>query len=207
MNHPLIKQIDALLPQTQCELCTYQGCLPYAKAIVEDGEAIDLCLPGGVRVLADLGDILSQDVSALKSEMLNKQKLPSVVSVREAECIGCTKCITACPVDAILGAPKKMHTVITDACNGCELCIPPCPVDCIDVELLSPRSVAEELSLVAQSRHRFEERKQRIYLKQQQERNQHQLAKKSAGEKTAAARRKAIEELMQRKKINNCTVL
>jgi Na+-translocating ferredoxin:NAD+ oxidoreductase subunit B len=202
MTQHLIKQVDSLLPQTQCELCTYKGCLPYAKAMVEDGESIDLCLPGGVRVLETLGEFFDKDVSLLKPEMVEKQKQASVVSVRESECIGCTKCIQACPVDAIVGAPKKMHTVITDACNGCELCIPPCPVDCIDIESVPPRLIDEELSLVAQSRQRFEARKQRIELQQQRERNQHLLAKKSAGEKTAAARRKAIEEIMQRKKNN-----
>ena len=107
MTESMIQQIDRLLPQTQCELCTHKGCMPYARAIVEQGEAIDKCLPGGVRVLRDLGQLLQQDVSSLEGPMREKQKMPSVASVREAECIGCTKCIQACPVDAIIGAPKK----------------------------------------------------------------------------------------------------
>jgi len=202
MSETLIKQVDALLPQTQCELCTYKGCLPYAKAIVEDGEAIDLCLPGGVRVLEDLGDLFAKDVSALKPGMELKQKSPSVATIREAECIGCTKCIQACPVDAIVGAAKRMHTVITDACNGCELCLPPCPVDCIDITVLPVRDQQKDIDFAAQSRKRFDERNRRIQSGAQRA-QQHLLAKKSAEQKAVSARQQAIAEILQRKKKTN----
>lgn len=139
----LVQSIDALLPQTQCGLCGHRdGCLPYAQSIAE-GEDANKCIPGG------------QPVANALATLLNRSKLPAEESVwpiqadgrpqrmkamiREDECIGCTKCISACPVDAIIGSGKLMHTVLTDLCTGCELCIPPCPVDCIDlVEDLQP---------------------------------------------------------------------
>jgi len=139
----LVQSIDALLPQTQCGLCGHRdGCLPYAQSIAE-GEDANKCVPGG------------QPVADALAALLNRSKLPAEESVwpiqadgrpqrmkaiiREDECIGCTKCISACPVDAIIGSGKLMHTVLTDLCTGCELCIPPCPVDCIDlVEDLQP---------------------------------------------------------------------
>lgn len=139
MNSPisLVQSIDALLPQTQCGLCGHRdGCLPYAQSIAE-GEDANKCVPGG------------QPVADALAVLLNRSKLPAEESVwpvqadgrpqrmkaviREDECIGCTKCISACPVDAIIGSGKLMHTILTDLCTGCELCIPPCPVDCIDL--------------------------------------------------------------------------
>src|SRR6185312_13123184 len=130
------KQIDALLPQTQCGLCTYKGCMPYAEALAADQAEINLCPPGGVDGLLALATLLQKDPQPFLNEMVQKAKLPSVAVIREAECIGCTKCIQACPVDAILGTGKQMHTVITDECTGCELCVAPCPVDCIDIHVL-----------------------------------------------------------------------
>ncbi len=133
----MIRQIDALLPQTQCGLCGHRdGCLPYAQAIAE-GEATNKCIPGGQPVADALAKLL--DRGALKAEESvwpiqadgRPQRMKAVI--REDECIGCTKCISACPVDAIIGSGKLMHTVLTDLCTGCELCIPPCPVDCIDL--------------------------------------------------------------------------
>ncbi|ERS91891.1 RnfABCDGE type electron transport complex subunit B [Halomonas sp. PBN3] len=123
-----IEAIDALLPQTQCGKCGFDGCLPYAEAIAE-GEPINRCPPGGERTLARLAELTGQPVQPLAEPAQS----PLAAVIREAECIGCTKCIQACPVDAILGAAKRMHTVITDECTGCELCVAPCPVDCIDL--------------------------------------------------------------------------
>lgn len=133
----LIQQIDALLPQTQCGLCGHRdGCLPYAKAIAE-GEDANKCVPGGQPVADALANLLQREtlsaepsVWAIQSDG-RPQRMKAVI--REDECIGCTKCISACPVDAIIGSGKLMHTVLTDLCTGCELCIPPCPVDCIDL--------------------------------------------------------------------------
>jgi len=123
-----IEAIDALLPQTQCGKCGFDGCLPYAEAIA-DGEPINRCPPGGERTLVQLAALTGQP----ERPLAEPAQSPLAAVIREAECIGCTKCIQACPVDAILGAAKRMHTVITDECTGCELCVAPCPVDCIDL--------------------------------------------------------------------------
>lgn len=139
----LIQHVDALLPQTQCGLCGHRdGCLPYAKSIVE-GEAANKCVPGGQPVADAIAQLIGrpslqaeQSVWPIQSDG-RPQRMKAII--REDECIGCTKCISACPVDAIIGSGKLMHTVLTDLCTGCELCIPPCPVDCIDlVEDLNP---------------------------------------------------------------------
>jgi len=129
---PLVDQIDALLPQTQCGQCTYPGCRPYATAIAKGEADINQCPPGGETTIQALADLLDRDPKPLNPEHgVIKPKMVAVID--EPVCIGCTLCIQACPVDAILGAPKQMHTVIAEECTGCELCIPPCPVDCIDM--------------------------------------------------------------------------
>jgi len=129
---PLVDQIDALLPQTQCGQCTYPGCRPYAQAIAKGEADINQCPPGGEVTIQALADLLDRDPKPLNPEHgVIKPKMVAVID--EPVCIGCTLCIQACPVDAILGAAKQMHTVIAEECTGCELCIPPCPVDCIDM--------------------------------------------------------------------------
>lgn len=130
--------IDAVLPQTQCGLCGFGGCMPYAEALIYENADINLCPPGGIPVLNKLGKLLERDPSPYENEMRAKAKPKLLAVVRESECIGCTKCIQACPVDAILGSAKSMHTVISDECTGCELCVPPCPVDCIDLVEVEP---------------------------------------------------------------------
>ncbi len=130
-----IARINAMLPQTQCGYCGYAGCRPYAKAIL-GGEAINKCPPGGAATIARLASLLDQPVQTLDPAHGEFREL-TVARIREAECIGCTKCIQACPVDAILGAAKLMHTVIAVECSGCDLCVDPCPVDCIDMEPVS----------------------------------------------------------------------
>ena len=124
---PVVDQIDKLLPQTQCGQCGYPGCRPYAEAIAGGDVEINLCPPGGETVMISLADLLDREPVALEQE----EKRPSVARIDEQTCIGCTLCIQACPVDAILGSAKQMHTVIARECTGCELCLPPCPVDCI----------------------------------------------------------------------------
>lgn len=133
----LITLLDASLPQTQCGLCGHPaGCLPYATAMA-NGASADGCVPGGQPVADQLAKILQRDpLPAQPSQWPNAadgrpQRMKAII--REDECIGCTKCITACPVDAIIGAGKMMHSILNDLCTGCELCIPPCPVDCIDL--------------------------------------------------------------------------
>ncbi|ACR12813.1 electron transport complex subunit RsxB [Teredinibacter turnerae] len=129
---PLVDQIDELLPQTQCGQCGYPGCRPYAQAIV-GGDAINKCPPGGHTTIAALANLLDVDAPDLDSEHGEASDVKKVAFIREDECIGCTKCIQACPVDAILGAAKQMHTVIGSECTGCDLCVEPCPVDCIEM--------------------------------------------------------------------------
>ncbi len=128
---PIVEQIDKLLPQTQCGQCGYPGCKPYAEAI-SNGDAINKCPPGGQSTIEALADLLDREVIPLDAEH-GEEKPKTVAYIREDECIGCTKCIQACPVDAILGAAKQMHTVIVSECTGCDLCVEPCPVDCIDM--------------------------------------------------------------------------
>lgn len=130
-GNPVVDQIDGMLPQTQCGQCGYPGCRPYAEAISE-GDAINKCPPGGQSTVEALADLL--DLEALPLEGgVEEEPVKTVAYIREDECIGCTKCIQACPVDAILGAAKLMHTVIESECTGCDLCVEPCPVDCIDM--------------------------------------------------------------------------
>lgn len=130
-GNPLVDSIDALLPQTQCGQCGHPGCKPYAEAIA-NGEAINRCPPGGQETVDRLANLLGVESLPLDAdETTADQDLVAVII--EEECIGCTKCIQACPVDAIIGAAKLMHTVIVDDCTGCDLCVDPCPVDCIDM--------------------------------------------------------------------------
>lgn len=129
----LIQRIDALLPQTQCGKCGHPGCKPYAEGIAQ-GEAINKCPPGGQETIAGLAQLLK--VPVLELDATRGEAPAQVAYIREAECIGCTKCIQACPVDAIVGAAKLMHTVIIDECTGCDLCVAPCPVDCIEMHPL-----------------------------------------------------------------------
>lgn len=124
------ERIDALLPQTQCGECGYPGCLPYADAIARGEAFINQCPPGGEATVRALADLLGEEVLPLDPAR-GVTGGPQIVRIDESLCIGCVKCIQACPVDAIVGAPKQMHTVIAAACTGCALCIPPCPVDCI----------------------------------------------------------------------------
>ena len=135
-GNPLVEQIDALLPQTQCGQCGFPGCHPYAASIV-DGDAINKCPPGGESTIKALADLLGVEPQPLDAEH-GVEQARRIAVIREDECIGCTKCIQACPVDAILGAAKHMHTVIESECTGCDLCVEPCPVDCIDMITVEP---------------------------------------------------------------------
>ena len=129
-GNPLIEKIDAILPQTQCGQCGYPGCKPYATAIAEGEADINLCPPGGQEGVQRLADLLGREVKPLNAEEKPKQ----VAIIDEQTCIGCTLCIQACPVDAIVGAAKQMHTIVEPLCTGCELCVKPCPVECIRME-------------------------------------------------------------------------
>lgn len=126
----IVDQIDAILPQTQCGQCGFPGCRPYAEAIARGEADINQCAPGGEAGIQALADLLGRDPKPLNPEH-GEIKPKMVAVIDEQVCIGCTLCIQACPVDAILGAAKQLHTVIESECTGCELCVPPCPVDCI----------------------------------------------------------------------------
>lgn len=163
MSRHLVDKIDALLPQTQCGLCGYGGCMPYAKALANKEAPINLCPPGGINTLQALGSLLNQDASPFLAEMTQKAKPLRQAVIREEACIGCTKCIKACPVDAIIGSAKQMHTVIASECTGCELCIAPCPVDCIDmVTIEEPPSEIMQKTKRDLARNRFNGREKRL---------------------------------------------
>ncbi|UVL13126.1 electron transport complex subunit RsxB [Pseudomonas atacamensis] len=174
----LLQRIDALLPQTQCGKCGHPGCKPYAQGII-DGEPINKCPPGGEETIAALAELLK--IPVLELDISRGPAPPQVAFIREAECIGCTKCIQACPVDAIVGAAKLMHTVLIDECTGCDLCVAPCPVDCIEMHPLPANTIPvvgglafdlEEQRARAikrdHARQRFERRNQRLLREEQQ---------------------------------------
>lgn len=193
------EQIDALLPQTQCGLCGYKGCMPYAQAIAFNNAPIHLCPPGGLKTLQALGELLQQDYRPYLSEMTEKAKPPLVANIREPECIGCTKCIQACPVDAIIGAAKQMHSILSDVCTGCELCIPPCPVDCIDMLAITPPSerVAEEKA--NQSRQRFIARETRLAREKHETKSELSIRNRKAYITDAIKRAKNRKQFMNNK--------
>lgn len=181
------EEIDAILPQTQCGLCGHGGCMPYAEALIYEGAEINLCPPGGIPVLHELGKLLQKDPTVYENEMREKTKQAQLAIIREAECIGCTKCIQVCPVDAILGSAKSMHTVISDECTGCELCIPACPVDCMEM-------IPAEVDLINKAgkfRERFQARESRLSIEKQK----NELAKHQA---TSKEKQAYIQAALQR---------
>lgn len=194
----LIQRIDALLPQTQCGKCGHPGCKPYAEGIA-DGEPINKCPPGGSETIAALADLLQ--VPVLELDISRGSAPAQIAYIREAECIGCTKCIQACPVDAIVGAAKLMHTVIIDECTGCDLCVAPCPVDCIEMRPLPLATVLpivgglafsldEQRARAAKRNHarrRFEQRNARLQREEQQKLAERQARAQKATQPTAVS--------------------
>ena len=160
MTADLAARIDALLPQTQCTRCGFDGCRPYAEAIASGSADIDQCPPGGEAGITALARLLARAAKPLNEAAHGAYRAPQVAVVDEDICIGCTKCIQACPVDAIVGASKRMHTVIESWCTGCELCIPPCPVDCITLMPMQALPPAD------MSRSRHDSRQQRLQREQ-----------------------------------------
>jgi electron transport complex protein RnfB len=156
----LADRIDALLPQTQCEKCGFHGCRPYAEAIARGEAQINQCPPGGAAGIRKLADLLGREPLPLNPEH-GVEKPRTLARIAEADCIGCTKCIQACPVDAIVGAAKLMHTVIADDCTGCELCVPACPVDCIVLDPM-PLAQVEDPLHADKARTHFRRREERL---------------------------------------------
>ncbi|MDO8953428.1 MAG: RnfABCDGE type electron transport complex subunit B [Gammaproteobacteria bacterium] len=192
-----IQAIDALLPQTQCTRCGFPDCLAYAKAI-STGTPHNQCPPGGTRVIAELSQLLNRPILTLNpSNGVEAQKM--LAFIREEECIGCTKCIQACPVDAIIGAAKQMHTVITDECTGCMLCVEPCPVDCIDLTETKP----DALDKADHYRQRHYARLERLEGLELVSKTKHQALKKASAptvDNSAEAKKAYIAEALLRAK-------
>ena len=154
--------LDALLPQTQCTRCGYPSCRDYAEAMSSGAAPINQCPPGGTETIIALAALTGRAVEPLNKDN-GLEHAPTVAFIDEDRCIGCTKCLPPCPVDAIVGARQRMHTVIADVCTGCELCVAPCPVDCIVmIPLLASPLPALQLPDAARSRERFLARNQRI---------------------------------------------
>lgn len=195
-----VKEIDALLPQTQCGECDYAGCLPYAEALAQGTASINKCPPGGQATVKALGALLQIDSRPYTDEALAKTRAPSVALIREAECIGCTKCIKACPVDAIIGSGKLMHAVIAHECTGCGLCVAPCPVDCIEMVTLEAPDYNPALA-----RQRFNAKQTRLlrdeHEKQQAYREKRLLALQSANQaQDTQAKQDYIQQALARVK-------
>jgi len=156
----LVERIDALLPQTQCAKCGYPACRPYAEAIARGEAEINQCPPGGDAAIRELAALLGRETKPLNLRHGIEQPR-RVALIDEARCIGCTLCIQACPVDAIVGAPKLMHTVVTELCSGCDLCVTPCPVDCIDMVPATGDDATWDRARADAARERFERRRSR----------------------------------------------
>jgi len=161
--------------------------MPYAEALAKNEAEINLCPPGGIEGLFAIAKLLNKDASPFVPAMEQKTKSPSIAVIREAECIGCTKCIQACPVDAILGTAKQMHTVISAECTGCELCIAPCPVDCIDMMVLPQIDHPTKTQRAKQYRHRYHARELRL----QQQKQTQPMATRTNEKTTSAEDKKA----------------
>lgn len=206
------EQIDALLPQTQCTRCGYDGCRPYAEAIA-DGEAdINRCPPGGEHTMRRLVELTGKAAKPIDPEC-GEVPQPLVAFIREDECIGCTRCIQVCPTDAIVGAAKQMHTVIADECTGCELCVPACPVDCIDMPAAAtgegqvqwPPESDDDTERATRARRRFDARnarleRQRAEKAAQRARRKAALREKNAQTSQTGARKDEISSAIARAK-------
>jgi electron transport complex protein RnfB len=196
----LAAKVDTLLPQTQCTKCGFAGCMPYAEAIVSGTADINQCPPGGEAGVRKLAALLAREPKPLNPAN-GVERLRAVARIDEARCIGCTLCIQACPVDAIVGAAKRMHTVIAALCTGCDLCLPPCPVDCIDMLPLPKAQAAWTETMAKAARERFQLRRLRL-ARDQAERTERVARKveEKSGQSIPAAKQAAILAAVERAK-------
>ena len=194
----LAQRIDWILPQTQCRECGYSGCMPYAEALAEGSADSNLCAPGGHAVAVDIAGLLGRTV--LEPAKIQQ---PALAWIDETACIGCTACIRACPVDAIFGATKQMHTVIAEECTGCGLCIPPCPVDCIHMQpvtneflpqahYLSDNRSNERFAAAGHARVRYRRRTHRLAQAEAAKQAQFKARAAAAAERKAASPSAAV---------------
>ena len=187
MHPTLTDQLDALLPQTQCTRCGFAACRPYAQAIAEGEADIDRCPPGGDAGAAALAHLSGRTPKPV-DPTYGREAAPTIAVIDEAACIGCTKCIQACPVDAIVGAAKRMHAILDAECTGCELCIAPCPVDCITMQPIAaaPLGRAMVLTRAVHARRRYEARSRRLARELEARESRRAPAPPSAGLPSAA---------------------
>lgn len=197
MPDVLTEQIDDLLPQTQCQQCGFGGCLPYAQAIQAGTADINRCPPGGESTITLLANLLGKAEKPLDPEC-GKTVVRHIASIQPEHCIGCTLCIKACPVDAIVGANKHRHAVIAALCTGCELCIPPCPVDCIDMMFMPEHSDWRTTDAHA-ARARMQVRSTR--LKRQAQANSDRLEAKALHKLEGLAKQPTTEDTLKKQAI------
>ncbi len=192
------QDIDNILPQTQCQECGYNGCKPYADALSQGEADIDLCPPGGTEVVVKLSELLKKNSEPYLEKARTNTRPPALARIREAECIGCTKCIQVCPVDAIVGSNKEMHTVFEADCTGCRLCVEPCPVDCIDIiELKTPQFDK------IRAREQFNQRLARLEQQQQAKRDHYIEKRKLTEANDQKAKQDYIMAALKRKMSNH----
>ncbi|OJY93682.1 MAG: hypothetical protein BGP25_08690 [Lysobacterales bacterium 63-13] len=201
MNDELASRLNGLLPQTQCTRCGYPACRPYAEAMARDEADINRCAPGGQAGVDALATLLGRASKAL-DPLFGLEAPATVALIDEDVCIGCTKCIQACPVDAIVGANKRMHTIISAECTGCGLCVPPCPVDCIAMVATSstPLARGEILARASAARRRFEVRNHRLARKHDERSARREAAARNAATRPVPISRKAVLEAIARGK-------